>query len=457
MGLIVMSERDLQRIEVLSKIVEGRMTIVAGSSVLAVSTRQVRRLLDVFEKDGAAAIRHKARGQPSNNRIRDGVRDYVLALVRERYFDFGPSLAAEKLRELHGVTVSRETLRKWMSEAGIWLSRKQRKTFHQPRLRREAFGELVQIDGSEHRWFEDRGPMCTLLVFIDDSTGKLLQLRFVRSESAFTYFEAVELYLQEHGCPVAFYSDKHSVFRVAKKDAVNGQGMTQFGRALSELNIEILCANSSQAKGRVERANRTLQDRLVKELRLAGISDMESGNAFLPSFIAQHNQRFARIPFRPDNLHRPLNMPLDRLRDILCKREQRYVGAQLSFSFERKKVMLTESEVSRGLAGKYVETYAFADGRLDVRWKGHSLPYTVFDKDQRVTHTAVTENKRLGDVLEFIRERQDQMRPPKVKTNSEKLGYKPRGTKPGRRTDFMNDPEVIARRQRASTRIEAAE
>jgi transposase len=174
MGLVVMSERDLQRIEVLSKIVEGRMTIVAASSVLAVSTRQVRRLLDVFERDGAAAIRHKARGQPSNNRIRDGVRDYVVALVRERYFEFGPSLAAEKLQELHGVTVSRETLRKWMSEAGIWLSRKQRKTFHQPRLLREGFGELVQIDGSEHRWFEDRGPMCTLLVFSSRTCARRL-------------------------------------------------------------------------------------------------------------------------------------------------------------------------------------------------------------------------------------------------------------------------------------------
>jgi transposase len=456
MGLVVMSERDLQRIEVLSKIVEGRMTIVAASSVLAVSTRQVRRLLDVFERDGAAAIRHKARGRPSNNRIRDGVRDYVLALVRERYFDFGPSLATEKLRELHGVTVSRETLRKWMSDAGIWLSRKQRKTFHQPRLRRESFGELVQIDGSEHRWFEDRGPMCTLLVFIDDATGKLLQLRFVRSESTFTYFEAVERYLREHGCPVAFYSDKHSVFRVAKKDAVNGQGMTQFGRALSELNIEILCANSSQAKGRVERANRTLQDRLVKELRLAGISDMETGNAFLPGFITEHNQRFARTPFRPDNLHRPLNIALDRLRDILCKREQRYVGAQLSFSFERQKIMLAETEVSRGLAGKYVETYAFADGRLDVRWKGHSLPYTVFDKDQRVAHTAVVENKRLNDVLEFIRERQDQLSPPKVKTNSEKVDYKPRRSRVEQRLDYMNDPAIVARRA-AKAKLLAAE
>ncbi len=295
------------------------------------------------------------------------------------------------------------------------------------------------------------------LVFIDDATGKLMQLRFVRSESAFTYFEALELYLKEHGAPIAFYSDKHSVFRVAKKDAKGGQGMTQFGRAISELNIEILCANSSQAKGRVERMNRTLQDRLVKELRLAGISDMEAGNAFLPGFIARHNARFARAPVRPDDLHRPLNIMSDRLKEILCKREQRYVGAQLTFSYERKRIMLEENEVTRGLVGRYVETYAFADGRLDVRWKGHSLPYRVFDKDQRVTHAAITENKRLSDVLAYIKERQEQLPPPKVKTNSEKNGYTPRGCKPGKRTDFMNDPAVIARRRQALSHLDAAE
>lgn len=457
MGLIAMSERDLQRIEVLSKVVDGRTTIVSAANILALSTRQVRRLLDVFEQHGAVAIRHKARGRPSNNRICDGVRDYAVAIVRERYADFGPTLAAEKLAEEHGLMVSRETLRKWMTEAGVWLSRQQRRSFHQPRLRREAFGELVQIDGSEHRWFEDRAPPCSLLVFIDDATGKLMQLRFVRSESAFTYFEALELYLKEHGAPIAFYSDKHSVFRVAKKDAKGGQGMTQFGRAISELNIEILCANSSQAKGRVERMNRTLQDRLVKELRLAGISDMEAGNAFLPGFIARHNARFARAPVRPDDLHRPLNIMSDRLKEILCKREQRYVGAQLTFSYERKRIMLEENEVTRGLVGRYVETYAFADGRLDVRWKGHSLPYRVFDKDQRVTHAAITENKRLSDVLAYIKERQEQLPPPKVKTNSEKNGYTPRGRKPGKRTDFMNDPAVIARRRQALSHLDAAE
>ncbi|MFK0278128.1 ISNCY family transposase, partial [Ensifer sp. NPDC090286] len=298
---------------------------------------------------------------------------------------------------------------------------------------------------------------CSLLVFIDDATGKLMQLRFMRSESAFSYFEALELYLKAHGAPVAFYSDKHSVFRVAKKDAKGGQGMTQFGRALCELNIEILCANSSQAKGRVERMNRTLQDRLVKELRLAGIDDMEAGNAFLPGFMEHYNARFAIVPARSDDLHRPVNLAPDRLAEILCKREQRYVGSQLTFSFERQRIMLEETEVTRGLAGRYVETYAYADGRLDVRWKGHSLPYTIFDKDQRVTHAAITENKRLSDVLAYIRDRQDRQTKPAVKTNSDKIGYKPRGRKPGKRTDFMNDPVVIARREKALSRLNAAE
>jgi len=284
-----------------------------------------------------------------------------------------------------------------------------------------------------------------------------MQLRFVRSESTFSYFAALELYLKDHGAPIAFYSDKHTVFRVPKKDAKGGQGMTQFGRALCELNVEILCANSSQAKGRVERMNRTLQDRLVKELRLSGIDTMEAGNAFLPGFVADYNARFAIVPARSEDLHRPLNLPPDRLTEILCKREQRYVGSQLTFSFERKRIMLEETELTRGLVGRYVETYAYADGRLDVRWKGYCLPYTVFDKDQRVTHAAITGNKRLGELLTYIKERQDLQVTPVVKTNSEKNGYKTRGRKPGPRTDYMNDPAVIARREKALLRQQAAE
>ena len=201
---------------------------------------------------------------PSNNRLPDVVRDHAIALVRERYADFGPTFATEKLAEHHDLKVSRETLRSWMRQAGIWMSRAERKRIQQPRHRREHIGELVQIDGSEHRWFEDRAAACTLLVFVDDATSRLMELRFVPSESTFAYFEALKAYLRRHGKPVAFYSDKHSIFRVSNENAVSGTGMTQFGRALSELNIEILCANTSQAKGRVERAHHTLQDRLVK-------------------------------------------------------------------------------------------------------------------------------------------------------------------------------------------------
>jgi len=187
---------------------------VSAAAVLGLSTRQTRRLLAAYRDGGGGAMIHKARGRASNNRPVAGVREYVIELVRSRYADFGPSLAAEVLLEKDGVKVSRETLRKWMIKDGLWLSRKQRRSFHQPRLRRESYGELIQIDGSEHRWFEDRGVPCTLLVFIDDATGKLMQLRFVSSESTSSYFDCLRGYLDAHGCPVAFYSDKYTVFRI---------------------------------------------------------------------------------------------------------------------------------------------------------------------------------------------------------------------------------------------------
>ncbi len=318
MGWVMMSEREFNRVEVLAQVDDGRLSVDNAANMLDLTRRQIFRLLKRYRQDGASAIRHKARGKSPNNLIHQVKRDYALGLIKENYPDFGPTLAAEMLAEHHGFRVSRETLRKWMQDDGIWLPRKQRRRFHQPRLRRECFGELIQIDGSDHRWFEDRNKPCTLLVFIDDATSTLMELRFVKSESTFSYFEALESYLLAHGRPVAFYSDKHTVFRVAKDDAKGGARMTQFGRALNALNVEILCANSSQAKGRVERANRTLQDRLVKELCLAGISDMEAGNAYLQGFRERFNAQFAKVPAKPDNLHRALNVKPDRLDDVLC-------------------------------------------------------------------------------------------------------------------------------------------
>lgn len=447
MGWVVMSERELNRIEVLAQIDDGKLGVQAGASVLSLTKRQVFRLLKTYRTDGAAAIRHKARGKAPNNLIHTAKRDYALALVRERYVDFGPTLAAEMLAEHHGFKVSRETLRKWMIEDGLWLSRKQRRTFHQPRLRRECYGELVQIDGSDHRWFEDRGPPCTLLVFIDDATSTLMELRLVTSESTFSYFEALESYLTQHGRPVAFYSDKHSVFRIAKpNDQLNG--MTQFGRALAELNIEILCANSSQAKGRVERANRTLQDRLVKELRLAGISTMEDANAFLPGFMERYNAKFAKVPAKPDNLHRTLNIEPDRLAEVFCLRDKRYVTKDLSLKYDRKRIRLEVNDLTRGLVGKYVDVYEYGCGRIQIRAKGVALPHVIFDLDQRVTHAAITENKRLSAVLEHIKAEQEAPRPiVTVKPVSAKNAY----VKNGRRNDGWNSKLARRAKDRAAS------
>jgi len=439
---VMMSERELNRIEVLAQVNDGRLSVIDGALLLDLSERQIYRLLERFRENGPSGLQHKLRGKSSNNRIHDARRVYALDIVREQYADFGPTLASEMLEARHDFKVSRETLRKWMQEDGLWLSRKQRRTFHQPRLRRECYGELIQIDGSDHRWFEDRAPACTLLVFIDDATSTLMHLQFVSSESTFTYFSALETYLIKHGRPVAFYSDRHTVFRPSTQGGRTGHGMTQFGRAMNELNIEILCANSSQAKGRVERANRTLQDRLVKELRLAGISDMEAGNGFLVDFMEQYNIKFAKIPRRSDNLHRTLNVEPEGLRDILCLRDERYVGQQLVFSFERRRIVLKENDLTRNLPGKYVDSYLFADGRLDFRWKGISLPYSAFDKDQRVTHAAIVENKRLSAVLEQIKQEQGESFPRQHRAGRQRTKYIPTGRKPSGRPGLQTKKSV---------------
>jgi hypothetical protein len=333
----------------------------------------------------------------------------VIGIIRERYADFGPTLAGEKLTELHGIELARETIRQWMMAAGLWKDRGQRlKPVHQPRHRRDCVGELIQIDGSNHWWFEARGPRCTLLVYIDDSTSRLMHLQFVETESTFDYFKATRSYLERYGKPIAFYSDKHGVFRVNKKDAVGGDGMTQFGRALHALNVDIICANSSQAKGRVERANGTLQDRLVKEMRLRGIDTMEAGNTFLPAFMADYNARFAKAPFSDKDLHRPL-AGHDDLDDALAWKEDRSVSVNLTLQYDKVLFILEPNEITRSLARKRVTVIDYPDGRLAIRHNGVDLPYRTFDKRPQVNQPAIVENKRLGPVLAYIAEKQKEL------------------------------------------------
>ena len=334
MHLVTMNNKELTRLRVIQDLISKRITPRIAARLLDVTSRQIRTLRARYDRSGASGLVSLRRGKPSNRAYPDQFRNSILDIVRSQYPDFGPTFAAQKLLERHGITIGTDTLRSWMIAGGIWADRKaRRKPVYQPRYRRDCFGELVQIDGSEHWWFEDRGPQCTLLVFIDDATSKLLELRFVESESAFSYFAATSSYLARYGKPIAFYSDKHGVFRVNAKGAVGGDGMTQFGRALRELNIDIICANTPQAKGRVERANRTLQDRLVKEMRLAGVSTMEAGNAMLPAFVADYNERFGKAPANDKNLHRPLAAE-DKLEDIFVWRQERVVSANLTLQYD---------------------------------------------------------------------------------------------------------------------------
>lgn len=408
--LYTMSAKELIRLEIIQKVHEKRLRQSEAAQLLSLSLRQIKRLYKAFLSSGPEGLMNKKRELPSNNQTPSILKNNIIKLVTHEYYDFGPTLAAEKLFEINGIHISKETLRKIMIEAGIWIPRAKRlKRAYQPRYRRDCYGELIQIDGSEHAWFEERGPKCTLLVYIDDATSQLMELRFVNEESTFSYFEATKNYLKRHGKPVAFYSDKLSVFRINAKNPKDGDKMTQFARALSELNIDIICANTCQAKGRVERANKTLQDRLVKELRLRDISNMQEGNRFLPDFVTMHNAKFGKEPLNSRNAHRPL--PSDEaLDDIFCWHEDRTVSHNLTFQYNKILYLIVDNVENRKLARKKVTIFDYPDGSIKIKYEGQDIPYNILhDRLQTVDPGQIVENKRLGNVLAFIQTKQAEL------------------------------------------------
>lgn len=402
-----MSAEEIDRLKLLELVSDKRLSATQAGTLMGLSRRQVYRLLKKYQAEGPVGLVSKKRGMPSNRAYPEEFRQRAISIVRDKYSDFGPILAAEKLFEKHSISISKETLRLWMIEEALWATRTQRiKRVHQPRYRRECFGELVQIDGSLHWWFEDRGPKCTLLVYIDDATSQLMHMEFAPSESALSYFRATKTYIEKHGKPLAFYSDKHGVFRVNKKGATTGDGMTQFGRALHELQIQIICANTPQAKGRVERVNRTLQDRLVKEMRLEGISTMKVANDFLGTYIHKHNSKFAKDPLNPKNLHRNVD-DIEELDDYFCWKEDRTVSKNLTLQYDKVVYMLEATNFAKGLWKKRVTIFDYPDGRLDIRYAGRSLRYSTYDKVQQVRQATETASKRLDEVLDFIKLQQE--------------------------------------------------
>lgn len=306
---ICLTMKEIDRLKTIQAVVDGHLTASIAAGRLGLSTRQVYRLVDRYRASGPLGLRSRLVGRASNHQLPAGVKERAYQLIAMHYPDFGPTLACEKLAEQHGINLAKETIRQMMIASGLWLPRRQRAPkVQQPRVRRACLGELVQIDGCDHRWFEERGPACTAIVFVDDATSRIMAMRFVESESTLAYFETLRDYLLAHGKPQALYSDKASVFRI-NKQGINGDGQTQFARALDELNIDGMCANTSSAKGRVERAHLTLQDRLMKELRLQGIDNMVDANTWLPSFLEDYNQRFGKAPLHDFNVHRAIDDP----------------------------------------------------------------------------------------------------------------------------------------------------
>ena len=379
--LLTMSDKEITRLEVMQRLKDKRLTQAEAGEMLSLGVRQIKRLYRAYKGQGAKGLISARRGKESNNRLDAVVVRQALDLIYERYRDFGPTLAHEKLVEVHGLKISDESVRRLMIAEGVWKPKRAKKPpVHQMRERRACFGELVQIDGSDHDWFEGRAPRCNLLVYIDDATGALLELWFVPEETTFAYFAASRHYFECYGKPVAFYSDKHGIFRVNQEQTSGlSDGVTQFGRAMQELNIQILCANSPQAKGRVERANQTLQDRLVKELRLQGISDIDTANAFLPQFREDFNRRFAVQPRSSHDAHRPL-LKTENLDIILTYQKTASLSKNLTVQYHKVIYQIQSNRPDYALRNAKVTVCEHATGEVVILYKNKALPYTIFHK-----------------------------------------------------------------------------
>jgi len=378
-----MSEEEMTRLEIMQKLKEKHMSQAEAARKMRVGERQVRRLWRAYRTKGAVGLVSQRRGKKSNHQMSQAVKQAALDQIHRHYSDFGPTLAHEKLTEKHGLQISVESVRQLMIVEELWKPKKARKAqVHPMRERRACGGELVQTDGSDYAWFEERGPRCTLLVMIDDATGQLGTLLFVPHESFFGYGAAMRLYLAAHGRPGTLYSDKHGIFRVNLPSVGLENNLTQFGRAMQDLEIQIICANTPQAKGRVERANKTLQGRLPKELRLRNISNMADGNAFLPEYIADYNSRFAVQPRSTFDFHRPLS-PSSDLERIFSWQEPRLLSNNLTLQYKNIVYQVLTKRPAYSLRKAPVQVCESPQGVISLFHKDQPLLFTIFNKQEK--------------------------------------------------------------------------
>ena len=389
-----MTLKEADRLAVVKRIQTKELNIGNGARELGISPRQMKRVWRRFKERGARGLLSLKKGKPSPNKIPNILRKRALKLVRTKYWDYGPTLASEKLEEKHGLKLSKETLRHLMIKEGLWKGKKRKEIKNHPRrTRRSKIGEMVQIDGSYEFWFEDRGEKCCLIVFIDDATSKIMLMRFYKTETSEDYLKMLSIYMEKYGRPLSLYSDKHSVFRVNRKELhEKGKWTTRFHEVLKELNIELICAHSPQAKGRVERANGTLQDRLIKELRERKICSMKEGNDFLDEYTEMHNKKFSVDPASQEDAHQSI-LPSHNLEKLFMLKEERIISKDLSIHYKNEMYQIDSNTIYR-LRGKKVEVFE-SDGEVKmILQEGKPLKYHKW-KEQIMAPAGIVDVKEL--------------------------------------------------------------
>jgi len=392
-GIIMATQEELRRLHVIEKVLEGGLKQVEAAEILSLSSRHIRRVVKRVKKEGQRGIVHRSRGRPSNRKIPDQLKDKVIKLYRGRYKDFGPTLASEKLLERDGVSLSDETLRRWLIEAGDWKRVRKRRRHRQWRERKGHRGEMVQMDGSHHGWFEDRGDPCVLMGYSDDATGDPFG-RFYDYEGTMPAMDSFKRYIRKHGLPLKVYLDGHSTYKSTAKPTIEEQleGMeplSEFERALKELGVEVSHAHSPQAKGRIERLFRTFQDRVIKEMRLRGIRTIEEGNRFLAEYLPVYNKRFSVRPREKEDLHRALPRGLD-LDAILCMKTERTLRNDFTVAHNRKLYQIEEATKATK-----VIVQDRMDGSMKITYQGHPLRFReIAERPIRETKPSIATKRR---------------------------------------------------------------
>ena len=382
-GTILMSEKERDALVVLERVKRGEITMAEAGRLLGISYRQCWRRMRRYEEEGVQGLTHRLRGGSGNRSIVRAVKDRIAELYRGRYEGFGPVLFAEKLEAEHEIGIDHETVRRLLIKEGLWKAIGKRKKRHKAwRPRRQHFGEMVQMDGSHHQWFEDRGRKCCLMVMIDDATGIRMSL-FSEEETTEAAMRLLRMWIERYGVPKALYTDKKNVYVACEKDRENArlegrEALTQFGRSCSKLGITILRAHSPQAKGRVERSNGVYQDRLVKELRLKGINTIAAANELLAGgFDDDLNRRFAVPPGDATDYHRSA-MNVD-LSGIFCIEHERTLSINWTLSFENRLYQLANSSRHYSPAKRKVLIRRYLDGSLHMFYRGEEIGFEEFD------------------------------------------------------------------------------